>query len=696
MGRTFSGFGIIVLVSIICSSVFAALFDDFSGAQRGTWAPVRWWDDYACRGQFVVPAGGAPKLDVAFSRGRRADEIAEAGGYFIEVDVVKIRGDHAAVSIGSKDLEKAAVAVVLQADNNSSQDQVYVNGKSWNLGNQFHEGEKLRIEIDTVEQDAGADAKLTVIFGDTEVVSGYKFQWHKPPLSFYLVAGDGQVVFDNLRIAPAEPVIEFAQANSAGPETQGRAMIEVLLKHPVPDQTYALDCAVTGGTATGNGIDYTLKDTTLTFLPGEQKKPIRIYVNNDRLDEYDENIEVTLSKPTGPRIKLGRKTKHNYVIYDRWPTVSFATEGTSASEDSGDVKVDVTLSHACSEKVTVDYEAAAGTAIPGKDYKLGSGSLIFRPGVLTQQITISLLDDKDCENSIDETVVVKLTNPKNAILGDKPQFTCGIIDNELGIAFDGCIWLPSSFSKHTLHNGKPLLSINEFGQLEWIPTYGALLLVKLPAKPLVKVGDAVEFGWLYKGEGSTVGTYVENILERYGSGDLRIALLDSNGKPLSTNRAYGRGDEIFCGYKGYQARLSPHVPTDTRADKWAKRVNPYGQNCKSPVDWGGCWGYPKYFNGHGAPVGKFTPLIFRLERTADKTVEFSVSLNNVKHTYVDSQPEEQAEKDKPMETLYGTGEKNVVAVEDSQPKKIDTMAIYFANQRPFSSITFAPLPPKTE
>jgi len=42
-----------------------------------------------------------------------------------------------------------------------------------------------------------------------------------------------------------------------------------------------------------------------------------------------------------------------------------------------------------------------------------------------------------------------------------------------------------------------------------------------------------------------------------------------------------------------------------------------------------------------------------------------------------------------MESLYGEGSYHVVVVPGYQPKNIDTMAIYFANQRPFDLITFA-------
>ncbi|MHC4646394.1 MAG: Calx-beta domain-containing protein, partial [Planctomycetota bacterium] len=372
----------------------------------------------------------------------------------------------------------------------------------------------------------------------------------------------------------------------------------------------------------------------------------------------------------------------------RWPTVFFETQSSSAGEDAGSAKIKVGLSHACSDTVRVKYGIAGGTAVRGKDYTLADGTLEFAPGEVSKEIKLDIIDDANSENSINETVILALEEPRNAVPGAGAQHVFEIVDNEPGIEFDGSIWM-CTYDKHTRMRGQNVLSLNEAGRLEWISTYGDLLLTRLPQKKISEVGDVAEYKWLYKGEGQAKGSYVENIRERYGSGDLRLSMLDSNGNPLSMDKQYARNDAIFCGYKGYQARLSPHVPTDQRADKWAIRVNPNGDNCHSPVDWGGCWGFPKYFNGHGVPVGEFSPMIITLERAAEDTVAFSVDLNNEKHTYVDTDKSPHASDKEKMESLYGEGSYKVVVVPGYQPNSIDTMAIYFANQRPFERITFA-------
>ena len=81
---------------------------------------------------------------------------------------------------------------------------------------------------------------------------------------------------------------------------------------------------VSGGTATGDGIDYTLAAGTLTFSPGETSRSIPITIIDDGLDEDDETILVTLSDPTNAN--LGGLVTHTYAIRDDdgAPTVAFA------------------------------------------------------------------------------------------------------------------------------------------------------------------------------------------------------------------------------------------------------------------------------------------------------------------------------------------------------------------------------------
>ena len=94
-------------------------------------------------------------------------------------------------------------------------------------------------------------------------------------------------------------------------------------------QTVLVDYAVTGGTATGGGVDYTLASGTLTFAPGTTTQNIALTVINDGLDEYNETLEITLSNPLNAT--LGTNTDHVYTILDDDAAAVIAFNASSSS-----------------------------------------------------------------------------------------------------------------------------------------------------------------------------------------------------------------------------------------------------------------------------------------------------------------------------------------------------------------------------
>ena len=76
----------------------------------------------------------------------------------------------------------------------------------------------------------------------------------------------------------------------------------------------------------------------------------------------------------------------------------------------------VTLSKASSDPVTVSYATGNGTATAGVDYTATSGTVTFAPGVLSQQIRVSVAGDTVVEPN--ETFTLTLSNPGGATLAD--------------------------------------------------------------------------------------------------------------------------------------------------------------------------------------------------------------------------------------------------------------------------------------
>ena len=85
----------------------------------------------------------------------------------------------------------------------------------------------------------------------------------------------------------------------------------------------------------------------------------------------------------------------------------------------------VTLSHAYSRTVTVDYATQDGTATAGSDYTASNGSLTFNTGNTSQTVSVTVLTDTDDEGQ--ETLTLTLSNASSATLADATA--TGTIEN---------------------------------------------------------------------------------------------------------------------------------------------------------------------------------------------------------------------------------------------------------------------------
>ena len=120
-----------------------------------------------------------------------------------------------------------------------------------------------------------------------------------------------------------------------------------------------------------------------------------------------------------------------FVTYDGLPAIRFSTSSGSAAENAGIVNATVLSTGTLTATVQVGYVVSGGTATgSGLDYRLDQGTLSFAPGVTSQTIEIELVDDGEIE--LDETIVISLTNPKEAALAVPDSFTLTIVDNDGG------------------------------------------------------------------------------------------------------------------------------------------------------------------------------------------------------------------------------------------------------------------------
>jgi len=543
------------------------------------------------------------------------------------------------------------------------------------------------------------------------------------------ISDDGVPFICGFQLSSKGPTIGFASETSGNLESVTPAMLDVVLNRGEEGQTYTVDYDVTGGSAIGGGVDYSLagvcacdlddsgqvgfsdivvlteewlcqvpcniaditndsnvneKDfavcglewldfcgsNTLVFGPGETSKKIVIDITQDGRIEEDETIEVALTEPTASQLDLYR---HTYTILDTSCRVSFASVVSSGPESVTTVNIPVTLTLASTQTVSVNYAVTGGTATGGGvDYTLGNGTLQFAAGVTTQNINITVLEDSIQEPS--ETIVLALSNPTNALIGGITQHTYTIHDRD-GVLWDAKTWYYSSApNTHLFTNGE--------GQLEWNPEVGEQFITRIPERRFSKTGDIVEINYLWMTDGAhdcppnscliCEGRCAKDIRCISGTSDFRVGLFEANGQYITANGFEVRSP-LFVGYKGYAFRFGPNIDPDTPT-RWVEcpgeaneEVHKTGNFVKKPHNSDNLLTINEglmehdYIPGFGLPPGEFSLFTLRLERLSSSSVLLSITLNGETYTAIDDSS-------------------------NSQPQKIDTIAVHMRNPRPFTRL----------
>ncbi|MCB8947300.1 MAG: CSLREA domain-containing protein [Ardenticatenaceae bacterium] len=178
-----------------------------------------------------------------------------------------------------------------------------------------------------------------------------------------------------------------------------------------------------------DGSDFTaVANTTLTFNPGDVNKTINIDVTGDTIDENDETFFVQLSNPSAGVFFSQSSGTGTILNDDGAPRLSIAD--VTISEGSGGSKLatfTVSLSAPSASTVQVNYATANDTAVAPADYTSASNTLTFTPGDTEEIISITINSDTMDEN--DETFLVTLNTPVNAIITDG-QATGTITDDD--------------------------------------------------------------------------------------------------------------------------------------------------------------------------------------------------------------------------------------------------------------------------
>ena len=163
------------------------------------------------------------------------------------------------------------------------------------------------------------------------------------------------------------------------------------------------------------GSDFIARSGTLTFVPGELAKTLRVDFIGESVAERNETMFLDIKTPTNATIADSRGSA--YIKNDDGPGISIDSSLAVDEGDSNTTPQDFTvrLSTASSDTITVEWSTANNTAGPA-DYVVASGKLTFAPGETSKTITVFIKGDTTVEPN--ETYRVNLVHPTFAILTD--------------------------------------------------------------------------------------------------------------------------------------------------------------------------------------------------------------------------------------------------------------------------------------
>ena len=160
-------------------------------------------------------------------------------------------------------------------------------------------------------------------------------------------------------------------------------------------------------TVTLTGIDDSDVDNNQTTLITVSVDPMASDDNFDAVD--DQTISVTITD-------------------DDEPYISFTTVSQVSLSENGSLIITAELSNPSSRMITLPFTVESGSSADGTDYSITSSPLTIAAGQTSGNIVISInADDLD---EIDETVILSMGTPINAIHGSTITHTATITDDD--------------------------------------------------------------------------------------------------------------------------------------------------------------------------------------------------------------------------------------------------------------------------
>jgi hypothetical protein len=247
-----------------------------------------------------------------------------------------------------------------------------------------------------------------------------------------LVVSSGAVAA-NAQVDPSAPAWSVSDVTVIeGDSGETEAAFTLSLSHAA-ESTVRVRLGTVDGTA-AHSDDYVPLSWDWAFPPGVTSQQMSVapaLVLGDTIDEPDETFTIKVSNPTGGTTIAPDGDGVVTIVDDDEPPAVSVGDVSVVEGDAGETEasVAVSLDHAATSPVSLEFTTADGTAAGSDDYVPVSGLVNFAPGETSQQIPVPVIGDIIDEP--DETFTLELSNPTGATIADGQGVATILDDDEL-------------------------------------------------------------------------------------------------------------------------------------------------------------------------------------------------------------------------------------------------------------------------
>ena len=236
--------------------------------------------------------------------------------------------------------------------------------------------------------------------------------------------GPARVAVVTIRDDEVGPTVQFAGAAFSVSESAGNAVISVTRTGSVAAGQTVVVRTTTAGTAPP--VDFSTVNQTVTFAAGQAVATVPLAITPNGAIDGDRTVVVELANPS-PLLSLGAPRVAVLTIRDDDSAFRFGSpshlvlEGATATLTVQRIGGAITAA-------SVKYATVNGTAAAPGQYAAKTGTLMFVPGVTSQTITVTTVNDTVARGDRDFTVV--LSDAIGATLGTPGTASVEIQEND--------------------------------------------------------------------------------------------------------------------------------------------------------------------------------------------------------------------------------------------------------------------------